>query len=224
MATGRVLEFARLYRLDAATTDALYTLALGTQGKGWWEDYLNPSMAHFAFYLGLESTATVIQSFQPDIVLGLLQTPDYARAVERASASKPDDSTVEKNVEIRMKRQEALFTRTPRVLVTVILGAGALAREVGGSQVMEDQIAHIQALVKKGLVEVLVLPWAVGAHASMTGPFTIMRYGSVDDPTAVYVETLAGSSYFELPAQVDRYALAFDSLVDHSILMKEYIP
>jgi pantoate kinase len=106
------------------------------------------------------STASLIESYQPEVLFGLLQTPDYARAVEQADAFAPDDDLVARRVAHRLRRKE-IFERTSPVSVRVVLGAGVLARQVGGPQVMADQIAHLHEVVR---VEVRVPPWEGGAQ------------------------------------------------------------
>jgi transcriptional regulator with XRE-family HTH domain len=222
--SGRVLELCRLYRLGPDATDALYALALGTQGKGWWEEFGQASGTGFGLYLGLESSAAVIQVFKPDLIHGLLQTADYARAVALADIPTPDAERAEKIVTIRIRRQEALFSRIPPAKIRMVLGVGALAQQVGGPDVMAAQVAHLHDLAASGAVDLRILPGDAGAHAGGAGAFTLMRYGNVNDPAVVYVEATVGGNYFELPAQVERYGLIFDSILSQSASLKEYAP
>jgi transcriptional regulator with XRE-family HTH domain len=221
---GRVLELARVYGLDNSTTQSLYDLAIGTKGKGWWEDYFSSPASGFGLYLGLESSAATILIYSPDALHGLLQTAAYARAVTGVNIPPLDDETIDQTVEIRLKRQRALFGRATPPGIRAVIAEGVLTRQVGGPEVMAAQIAHLHQLAARGRADVRVLPGAAGAHAAMGGPFTVMGYGSADDPTVVYVETMAGSSYFEKPDQVQRYTAAFDSVYRVSKPIEEYTP
>jgi transcriptional regulator with XRE-family HTH domain len=225
VAPGKVLELCRLYGRDQAETDALYELALGSQERGWWEDIEQIAATGFGFFIGLESAASQILTYEPDLVPGLLQTPDYARAVELAFVPAPDEATIERRVGVRLRRQRTTFGRTSPPRMRFVLGAGALARQVGGPDVLAAQLAHLRSVAAGERVELRVLPWEVGAHAaSWAGSFTIMRCDDPDDPPVVHVATTVGSSYFELPAQVERYSQVFRSLHDLTIPIEEHRP
>jgi transcriptional regulator with XRE-family HTH domain len=219
---GIVLELARIYGVDRASEDALYELAQGTLARGWWEDAEKVLASGFGFFIGLESTASQIQTFEPDVVPGLLQTADYARAVESASLTAADDESVQRRAEVRMKRQRTVFERNPAVRLCAVLGAGALARQVGGPDVLRAQIAHLRVVAEEEQADLRVLPWESGAYAALSGPFVLMRYEDPDDPTVAYAPTMVGSSYFELPRQVERYGRAFQDVYHQSIPIKEY--
>jgi transcriptional regulator with XRE-family HTH domain len=221
---GKVLELCRLYELDGAETDALYELALGSQQRGWWEDRRETVGTELAFYIGLEAATSVIQSYEPEVLLGLLQTEAYARAVECCDAPVPDEEIIDRRVAIRLKRQQTIFERTPPIRIRAVLGAGVLAREVGGPEVLAAQVDHLRKLAKDKRMDLRVLPWQAGAHAAIAGPFTLMRYEDPDDPSVVYVETAVGGSYFELSAQVDRYSRVFRDVYRRSIPLEEYRP
>jgi Domain of unknown function (DUF5753)/Helix-turn-helix domain len=221
---AKVLELALLYRLDAATSQELYKLAFGSRERGWWEDADKIKATRFRFFLGLESAASEILTYQTDMVPGLLQTADYARAVQRASLPKEDERIVEGRVAVRLKRQQVMFARTPPIQIRAVLGAGVLATQVGGPQVMAEQTAHLRELAEDERVDLRVLPWSAGAHAAMAGGFILMRSEDPDDPPVVYAETTVGGSYFELPAQVAAYDGAFRDVHGRSIPMKEYQP
>jgi transcriptional regulator with XRE-family HTH domain len=222
---GRVLRLCRLYQVDLATMDALQDLAEGSQQRGWWEDAEKVLASGFGFFLGLESDAAQILTYEPDLVPGLLQTPDYVRSVGRAAYQPPDEQTLERWVAARMKRQQALFARTPPVRLRAVLGAAALANQVGGPEVMAEQLVHLHQMAEDERVDLRVLPWAAGAHSALAGgKFTLMRYRDPDDPTVVYLESAAGGSYLELPAQVDRYAGLFRDVHGRSTPIKEYQP
>jgi transcriptional regulator with XRE-family HTH domain len=224
VAPGKVLELCRLYGRDQAETDALYELALGSQERGWWEDTERTAATGISFFIGLESAASQILTFEMDVVPGLLQTPDYARAVELAYMPTPEEAIVQRRVGVRLRRQRTIFGRTSPPRMRFVLGAGALARQVGGPDVLAAQLAHLRSVAAAERAELRVLPWEAGAHGTMTGSFTLMRCDDPDDPPVVHVATTVGSSYFELPAQVERYSQVFRSLHDLSIPIEEHRP
>ena len=132
---GDVRELCRVYRVDQPTTDLMTVLAYGTSDPSWLEygDFLRP---HFALYLWLESTASALSLFTPEVVHGLFQTPDYARAIEWASQIDASERDVEEGVAVRLDRQRALFTRSRPPRIELVLGETALLRPVGSAPTM----------------------------------------------------------------------------------------
>src|SRR6266511_2167122 len=84
----------------------------------------------FRPWISIEREATSLRSYEPLLVQGLLQTPDYVRAVFRAGGSLSDEE-VEQRVTARLERQELLSRENPPLLIA-ILDEGALRRPIGG--------------------------------------------------------------------------------------------
>jgi transcriptional regulator with XRE-family HTH domain len=213
-----VMALCWLYGADRKTTDELVALAPGTQAEDWTQLYAQAVLPDwFGLYIGLEQTAASLRCFDPELVHGLLQTEDYARAVIGADPRLTPD-VVEERVRFRMARQQRLFARTPDL--TIILGAAATSLVVGSPDVMSAQLAHINELVTSGAAEVRVLPWSVGAYP-MRGNFTILDFDHKEDPTVVYVEFAGGSRYVEPAEQVREYEVVFSDLLDKTVPVEE---
>ncbi|MET9602457.1 helix-turn-helix transcriptional regulator [Streptomyces sp. NPDC006459] len=136
----------------------------------------------FQAFAEMEARATYISTFQCQLVYGLLQTEDYARAV--LSVEKPD--TLDAAVAARMDRQRALARDNPPVL-WVVLDEAALHREIGGREVMRNQLAHLLSLQDRQWLEIQMLPFKAGQHAGMMGSFTLLRFD--DEPDIHYSES-----------------------------------
>lgn len=78
---GDVRALCWFYEASLATTDALAYMALGTTEQNWWETNDSAIPGWFSLYVGLESTASEIRIYEPELVHGLFQTPTYARTV-----------------------------------------------------------------------------------------------------------------------------------------------
>jgi transcriptional regulator with XRE-family HTH domain len=214
-----------LYGADQQTTDALAELAVGTTAQGWWEDYEgNTPPRWFWLYLGLEAAATEIRTYNPEVVHGLLQVPAYVRAVHEASNPEIDENVVSQQIKLRGERQLSLTSRIPPLRLTAILGAGVLARPVGGAQVMAEQVARLRELGALDHIDVRILPWAAGAHAAMAGAFTILDFESPDDPAVVYAEMHTGGRYLERPEELAEYRRVFDLIYQKSVPIEESGP
>ncbi|MEU1278955.1 helix-turn-helix transcriptional regulator [Streptomyces sp. NPDC005805] len=162
-------------RLDAALgTDGMFSrlvgLVLRSQLPSWFQPYAE-----------MEAKATYISTFQAQLVYGLLQTEDYARAV----LSVREDSRLDARVAARIERQRILDRELPP-LMWVVLSEAVLHQEIGGRAVMGEQLAHLLALREREWVKVQILPFTVGEHAGLPGSFNLLRFE--DDPDVVYTE------------------------------------
>jgi transcriptional regulator with XRE-family HTH domain len=184
----------------------LAELARRVNERGWWQKYAGLIGHEYADLIGLEAEARTIRSYEQELVPGLLQTPDYARAVIRAS--RPTDTTEEigRRVEIRIERQEVL-TRAdpPPPRFNVVLSEGTLRRPVGGHEVMRRQLEYLMRPRDRANVTVQVLPFDAGVHPSMVGPFTSMTFPDPGDLGVVNVENATGALFLEEPDELRVY-------------------
>jgi transcriptional regulator with XRE-family HTH domain len=221
---GDVRALCWIYGVDAATTSALCDLAVGTLDQGWWEEHGEVVPDWFGLYVGLEAAAAEIQIFEPELVHGLFQTADYARAVCRAGQPGASREDIERHVELRMRRQQDLFRRLPPARLTAVLGAGVLARQVGGAAVMTAQTQHLRDLASRENIDIRILPWSAGAHAAMLGAFAMLDFDERDDPAVVYVELQVGARYLEKPTELDEYRRVFNLTLHQTVPIEEYTP
>jgi transcriptional regulator with XRE-family HTH domain len=196
-----------LYRVtDPEIRGSLEELAREGRQQGWWAPHRSILTATFSTYIGLESEARRILSYEGAYVHGLLQTEDYARAL--LSVAKETEDVVEQRVRVRMERQRRLHDGTLRLWA--IIDEAALMREIGGPIVLDGQLKALLEAGQRPNVTLQVLPFSAGAHPATTGGFTIVELDD-DSPPVVYVEGLAGDIYVDGP-DVGRYTLAFDDL------------
>lgn len=133
----------------------------------------------------IENTSTVLNSFEPVIVPGLLQTPDYARSIFENSGQ-PTSVDVDAQVGARLERQKILTSDKPPMYVAVIDEA-VLHRSIGGPAVMKQQLMHLVELSRaRSDIVVQVIPKGAGAHAGVAGPFVI---ATMNGDEVVYLDT-----------------------------------
>ncbi|MFI7383399.1 helix-turn-helix domain-containing protein [Streptomyces sp. NPDC049813] len=136
----------------------------------------------FQPYAELEARAAYISTYQCQLVHGLLQTEAYARAL--ICMNHPE--RVEEQVAARMERQRILDRGTPPAL-WVVLSEAVLLQEIGGPEVMRDQLGRLAAFARDPWVKIQVLPFAVGQHAGLLGSFNLLRFD--EDPDLYYSES-----------------------------------
>ncbi|MFE4799683.1 helix-turn-helix transcriptional regulator [Streptomyces sp. NPDC056708] len=137
----------------------------------------------FQPYADMEARAAYISTYQAQLVYGLLQTEEYARAV--LATGMPDD--LEGLLAARMERQRILEREQPP-LTWAILDEAALYRPIGGREVMRKQLTRLLDYSDHGWMRIQVLPFEAGEHASLAGSFNLLRFD--DDPDIVYTEDL----------------------------------
>ncbi|HEX4829800.1 MAG TPA: helix-turn-helix transcriptional regulator [Trebonia sp.] len=179
---------------------------------GWWTRYSDVTADWFEEYLGLETAASMIRTFEMQFVHGLFQTPQYARAVTLLGHAAAPPAEIDRRVALRLSRQD-LLTSQPAPTVWTILDEGAICRPVGGRAVMRTQLVHL-AEVASSLrnVTVQVVPFAAGGHAGAGGSFTMLRFAGADVPDVVYTEQLTSALYLDKREDVDHYLEVMDSL------------
>jgi transcriptional regulator with XRE-family HTH domain len=177
------------------------------KGRDWWIGFDETAVPEwFALFLGLESSAVQIESWDAQLIPGLFQTPAYAEAVIRGGEPELTDAEVAHRVRLRMARQLTLEALdSPRIWR--VLHESALRTMVGDAEIMRDQLKRLIQLAKQPTIEIQVLPFAAGAHPGGNGTFTILSFPHEleHDPGAVYVETRAKGYYYEEPAELARY-------------------
>lgn len=202
----------QLYEVDPAHGETLVQLAQQARERGWWADYGNVVPKWFIEYIGLESAASAVWTYEQEYVPGLLQTKGYTDAMTVAATSPGTSESAEGFARVRATRQQRLSGEAPMVLRTV-LSEAVLHRTVGGPDVMREQVARLRDAISQPNITVQILPFSAGAHPAMTGPFTMLRFPerSMD---MVYVELRGGAVYLERPVDVDTHEAIFERLSD----------
>jgi transcriptional regulator with XRE-family HTH domain len=182
---------------------------------GWWQPYSDVTPDWFARYLGLEATATLIRTYEAQFVPGLLQTEDYARAVVRLGYGSASAADVERRVQLRRERQQAVLHRPDPPTLWAVVDEAALRRPIGGPKVMRDQLEALVGMVTKlPNIRLQVMPLAAGGHAAAGGSFSLLRFGKQYPhlKDLVYVEQLTQALYLDSRTDVDAYFDAVNRL------------
>lgn len=222
----RALEvegMCRLYGADAKMTEALKALAKETKAKGWWQAYGDVLPEWFDLYVGLEAAANRISWYESEVVPGLFQTEEYARALTLLDHPGADEGEVERRVQLRMERQAILRRPIDPPELRVVLGEAVVASPAGGAEVMAAQLRKLAEIAELPNVELRMVPLSAGLHPGRTtGSFEILRFpvngsGLESEPPTVYSDLYTGALYLDKPSEVARYDQAFGGIWDSAL-------
>ncbi|MER6981421.1 helix-turn-helix domain-containing protein [Streptomyces carpinensis] len=208
---------------DSQLRGLLMVLAGAEDGDGrqhWWHAYRGVLPPTYRDFISLESQATAMRTLETSVVPGLLQTPEYARAVTRAAVDGLDDDRLDALVEVRLARQDVLRADPPLELHAV-LDEAVLRREVGGPEVMSRQLDRLTRAAQLPQVRLQVLPFAAGAHIGITGPFVIFSFSNTSDLDVVVLDHLTSSLHLERKEDLEAYTEAFDTLRYHALSIED---
>ncbi|MGV9680711.1 helix-turn-helix domain-containing protein [Nocardia sp. NPDC003482] len=194
--------------VDPEQREMFLDLVRKANQPGWWHRYSDLLPPWFETYLGLEHAAKAIRSFEGQLVPGLLQTDDYARAVV---ALGHENSETARRVELRRKRQEILERQGGPTLWAVIDEA-VLHRPIGGADVLREQVLHLQDMAIRPNITIQVLPYAAGGHAAAGSSFTMLRFAEPELPDIVYIEQLTSALYLDRQQDLELYRQVMDRL------------
>lgn len=207
-----VSDLLTLYGLDdEEERERLLSLAREANNPGWWHRFGDVLPSWFQSYIDLEGTAELIRLYDLQLIPGLLQTPEYTRAVVQLGRGSVPTEEVERRIALRLQRQEAL-TRPDPIRLWAVVDEAALRRPVGGITCIVDQLDHLIKVSEMPNVTLQVAPFGLGGHAAQAGAFTILRFREPDLPDKVYIEHLTSALYLDTPEELDQYTAAMEAL------------
>ncbi|WP_344944190.1 helix-turn-helix transcriptional regulator [Sphaerisporangium flaviroseum] len=156
--------------------DRLYQFMLQTPGPAWFTRWLEE----------IEPRSTVLRTWDPLLVPGLLQTEAYARYL---FSREPNISSeeVEERVQARMLRKAVLDRGDPPA-VWVLLDEGVLRRSIGGPDVIRAQMQYLLEVARRPNVAIQIVPYSAESTVGLTGAFILAELPG-GEPDAVYVES-----------------------------------
>lgn len=215
-----------------AERESLLALARDANTPRWWQPYDDVLPPWLETFIGLESDASQIRTYESFFVPGLLQAEEYARTVlgmvQAGHRPPPSAEEVELKVGLRTKRQQILLRTGSTTRLVAVISELALRHVVGEDVVMEKQLRHLLELQEHPRVTIHVVPFRMGRTAGELVPFTILGFAGSDLADVVYVEHLSGAVYLDKPEDVDPYTVAFDQLLgeaapDPSVMITELL-
>lgn len=207
-----IAQLCDLYRATDEQRARLGELAARGKERVWWQS-LNLPYADYE-YIGLEAEAESISDYGLALVPGLLQTPDYARALVQANAPVLPPRVVEERVQARMARQRLIASNEGPAFVAV-LDESVLHRVVGSPLVMLGQLKQLIEMTQLQNVTIQVVPYDAGVVPAGVSKFVILRSSTADIADVVLIEELTGQHrYIKDPGNVEPYNRTFQTLLD----------
>jgi hypothetical protein len=208
------------YGVGGEDRSRLHDLARSGRARAWWTPYRSSVPDPYDEYVALEAEAVVMAEWEAQVVPGLLQTDEYARAVIEAGADVADEDTAQRRLALRMARQAVLNREVPPTLCAV-LDESVLCRAIGGRDVLDRQLQHLFEVSHQPGVELLVLPFESGAHAALTESFVIFDFAPGSRSPVVHSEGLTGGQFRTQPTELLLYRQAFADLRDRALPVDE---
>ena len=181
---------------------------------------------HQIRYMEFESDASAIMTYEPDLVPGLLQTHDYARAVARIYFANRSLADHDRFAEFRMTRQTVLQTKASPPRLSLLVNEGALRRFFAGGAIHRAQLQKLIEAIRNeaGSTRVHLIRSSVATPAALGGPFVILRFPEDSEEEAlVYLETRSGADYLTAPDDVERFSRYFVDLRDAALRAEDAV-
>jgi transcriptional regulator with XRE-family HTH domain len=200
-----IRDLCDLYQVTEERRQQLVDLAAEGKQQAWWQ----ARNIYYSNYVGLEAEAASIQDFGLGVVPGLLQTPDYGRAVLRATRPALAADVIEQRLASRIERQQ-LLTSDNSPEFEAVIDEGVLHRGTTDWHTMRAQVQHLLAESERPNVTIRVLPYSAGLLPSNTNKFIILRFAKPTLQPIVFIEHLRGDLYLDRPEDVGAYGETFD--------------
>ncbi|MER8014876.1 helix-turn-helix domain-containing protein [Streptomyces griseoluteus] len=209
-----LLRFFELYSIADAERGHLLELAAAAHRNAWWHEWSAVTPKYLQAVVSFEDMATRVKSYEPTYLHGLLQTPEYARAL--IGRGRGAESSHDVLARFRAQRQER-FANAPDKKLICVVDESTLLRPIGSPAIMRGQLEHLLALMSHPRIKLRLAPLnEYDVHVEL-GPTTIFDFAGRLLSTIVYTEGYDGGLVIEDEDMVDRRKKAFDALAARSL-------
>ncbi|MEV5477362.1 helix-turn-helix transcriptional regulator [Streptomyces sp. NPDC052207] len=208
-----VADLLDLYGAGADEIAEFLSLVQQSKESGWWHQFEDVLPKWFDKFIGLQEAASVIRTYEVLLVPGLLQTPEYARAVAASSRLAEDQQVVDRRVALRLARQELLKYPNPPKL-WVFLEEAVLYRQVAERKVMCNQMRHLADMAQRPNIQVQTIPFAAPECVTSGFPLTYLRFAPESLPDIVYLEHIRDAVYLDKKEDTEHYRSILDGLLN----------
>jgi transcriptional regulator with XRE-family HTH domain len=198
------------YQVTGERRGELLELVRHAQERGWLRTYSNDAFPEdWQAWIDFEADATGVFNYEPSMIPGLLQTPEYAKAIIQATTSGLSAFDIDRLVASRMARQVRLSHAHPLKLHAII-EEGALMRPFGDAHARVRQLLHLASFAAHPNVQIQILPIEAGLHRALYGPFAILEFG--DNTRLIHLEAATSGTFLDEEDQIKFYKQTWDEL------------
>jgi transcriptional regulator with XRE-family HTH domain len=183
-------------------------MRLAAAAPRWWSTFRLPRWLDT--FVGLEDGATTAREAQLELIPGLLQIPEYVTALQTVRTLPLDQVAVERAAAARIERQKRLIAPAGPLQFEAVVSEAALRRALGNPAAGPKQIAHLIDMGSRDNVDVRIIPFSRGLHASMSGSFSLLAFD--DAPEIGYQEYAFGGHIIDEREVVERMHKIWDEL------------
>lgn len=186
------MALAGLYRLDADEQRELVDLARAARQPSWYAPYKEVMTKELEAYIACEESARIVRAFERNVMPGLVQTEEYARAL-LPTFEDPGGiggQRLDLLVDLRMKRQKVLESAESQFFFT--LDESVLRRIIGNETIMRQQCETLLRISELPNVTVSYVPFAAGAYPIFRTPYQVFEFEDRDP--VVYLENTDGEA------------------------------
>ncbi|WP_020496246.1 DUF5753 domain-containing protein [Sciscionella marina] len=223
LAEDKLGTLADLFELDRTERAELFALREVAKRRGWWADYSGVFSEQVLRLYGLEYGACGIRTYESLLIPGLLQTPEYARAL--MSPEIPTIRQVEVDQRVAARRQRQLrVTGADPVTLTAVVSEAALMQQTGGKRVLREQLTHLARMIEAhpDVLELRIIPFtATGCGAFGASTFHLLDFASARLPTLAWQETVTAVGIIDDEAQVRDLSLTYAEAVARTLSTRE---
>lgn len=213
---GRIL--AEL-NADEATAERLESLRSLAEQPGWWQEYAPYLHETLELTVELGNDAKTLRTYDSVFVQGLLQTPDYARAVVESARAWVRPTAVDDLVELRLRRQHRLTDPDFDGLIAV-LSEATLHHQVGGPAVLSDQLRKLCEVAEDGTAALHVLPFTAAPWPGFGG-CVIYGFPDEEDSEIVQLDGDLGAGVYEDKDSIKSVTYTFNAALAQALSARE---
>lgn len=203
----RLLDF---YEISGPRRVELLDLARHTEERGWLRMQSDDTLPEdWQTWTDLESEASAIFNYQPLMIPGLLQTPEYARAIIQSTNSNLSEVEIDRFVNSRMMRQ-ARLSHARAVNLHAMIEESVLMRPCGDADAQIRQLRHLVDSATRPNIVIQVLPIEAGLHSALNGSFIILEYK--DKTKLVHLEGKSSNLFLDEDEQIQGYVQTWSEL------------
>ncbi|TDB86033.1 XRE family transcriptional regulator [Actinomadura sp. KC216] len=170
----------------------------------------------FPEYVAHEEKASHVRVFTTNLISGLFQTEAYASTIIGSVMA----SSADRIVAERMARK-SIFQRDDPPHTFFVLDEGVIRRNVGGPEVMRDQLGYLLEVANRKRTQLQIVPFGVGYHVGLTGSFILLSFE--DAPDIAYTESSGEGVLLQQRDRVGLQAVRWDLIQGHTLSTEESV-